>query len=306
MIKDNIMEAAKTAGISVKKTRDLLYLVSKNKQADTKSLIQLTGLSKSSVGLVLKDIPKFEDAEFSANYRMEEEEWNLYNKGEATDLIEWYKQAIANRPRAARKFDQFFALEDTVARRINLMDFYGDIDSKRLLFLGDDDGGSIAAAGLRKAKEISVLDIDKQILNNIKNISVKENLGITTGQYDARKMLPGQYKGKYDVVFTDPPYTAAGVGCFLSRAIEALDRSNPAARVYLCFGNSDRAKERFLPVYDLFVESGMMIRRVWDKFNRYEGAESIGSTSTLYMLEVTPRTKPVIKKEADGYIYTNN
>lgn len=49
-----------------------------------------------------------------------------------------------------------------------------------------------------------------------------------------------------------------------------------------------------------------MVRWVFDKFNRYEGAESIGSASSLFVLEVTPRAKPLIRGNYDRPIYTNS
>ena len=110
-------------------------------------------------------------------------------------------------------------------------------------------------------------------------------------------------KGKFDTVFTDPPYTPEGISLFVSRAIETLDKKNQTARVYVCYGNSDRAKERFLPIQDVLTDSGLMLRWVF-RFNRYEGAESVGSASSLYIAEVTPRTKPLIRGNYDKSIYT--
>jgi len=126
------------------------------------------------------------------------------------------------------------------------------------------------------------------------------------GNYDARKPLPPSYFGKFDIVFTDPPYTGEGIKLFVSRAIQALDPLNQAARIYVCYGNSDRAKERFLPIYEIFSSSGLMLRWVFDKFNRYQGADSIGSASSLFVLDVTSKTKSLITKNYDKPIYTNN
>ncbi|KUK84142.1 MAG: hypothetical protein XD98_0162, partial [Microgenomates bacterium 39_6] len=93
---------------------------------------------------------------------------------------------------------------------------------------------------------------------------------------------------------------------FISRAIESLDGANRAARIYFCYGNSDRAKERFLFVYEVLINSGLMVRWIFDKFNRYQGAESIGSASSLFITETTPKTKLLIKGNYDKPIYTNN
>ena len=78
------------------------------------------------------------------------------------------------------------------------------------------------------------------------------------------------------------------------------------SRIYLCYGASDRSKEKLLPIQQIIFQSGMITRWVFDKFNRYHGAESIGSASSLFATEVTPKTKPTIKGDYDKPIYTNN
>jgi predicted methyltransferase len=172
--------------------------------------------------------------------------------------------------------------------------------------LGDDDFTSIAIARYGTAEEITVLDIDKRILDGIGNISTQQKFEIKTIEYDARKILPRDFSGKYDVVFTDPPYTPNGISLFVSRAVEALDAQNQSARLYLSYGNSDRTKERFIPIYDNLADSGFMIRWVFDKFNRYNGAEAIGSASSLFICEATPKTHALINGSYDKPIYTNN
>jgi len=180
------------------------------------------------------------------------------------------------------------------------------VAGKRLLFLGDDDWGSVGVGLQKQAEKVVALDVDKRMLGSIRQLAELEKLEIETEMYDARDPLFNKWAGKFDVVFTDPPYTPQGVELFLSRAVSGLDLSKQTARIYLCFGNSDRAKERFLPIYELFVKSGLMIRWVWDKFNRYQGAESIGSASSLFILETTSKTKPLISGKNHGAIYTNN
>lgn len=146
------------------------------------------------------------------------------------------------------------------AKRAALLDFLGDIRAKRVLFLGDDDFTSVATANIKSAKDIAVVDIDERILDNIGTISDELNLGIKRVKHDLRKPTPIDLKGKFDIAFTDPPYTPEGIKLFVSRAVDVLDIKNQTARVYVCYGNSDRAKERFLPIQDAFTDSGLMLR----------------------------------------------
>ena len=130
-------------------------------------------------------------------------------------------------------------------------------------------------------------------------------LKIKTIQYDLREKLPQELLNSFDVVFTDPPYTTEGIKLFVSRSIQVLNEDNKAARIYFCYGNSDRAKERYLEIYRIIFESGLMIRWIFDRFNRYNGAESIGSASALFICEVTPRTHSIIKGGyKDDKLYT--
>lgn len=185
------------------------------------------------------------------------------------------------------------------------MQFMGDIKGKNLLFLGDDDMTSVACALTREAATITVLDVDTQILDSITEVSKREKLRIETWEYDIRKPLPPKFANKFDIVFTDPPYTPLGVETFLSRATASLDVQNKSARIYLCYGASDNSKERFLPIYEILTKSGLLIRFVFDKFNRYIGAESVGSTSTLFVCEVTSKTKvPQLQKHAKHFYTT--
>ncbi len=209
--------------------------------------------------------------------------------------LDFLKKIQKYYPKPNRKLDQFTASLETTAKRASLMSSFYDLDGKRILFLGDDDFTSLASSKISSPASVIVLDLDQRIVHSIKNISNQNKFNINSFQYDARENLPEKFAQKFDVVFTDPPYTQNGFNLFLSRAIDALDLRNKSARIYICFGNSDRARERFLPIYDILQKSGLMIRFIFDKFNFYKGADSIGNTSSLFVCDVTPQTKSLIK-----------
>ncbi len=95
---------------------------------------------------------------------------------------------------------------------------------KRILFLEDDDFTSVATASLKFAREIMVVDIDYRIISNISNISKKLNLGIKLVERDLRRSISLCLRERFDVVFSDSPYTPNGIKLFVFRAIEALDK----------------------------------------------------------------------------------
>jgi len=322
-IVEKIGQISRETGIPTKKVFDFLFELRSGESRENNKLVQKIGVSKNALNQ-LKELfssfllPSSKSTQlniaaisevqsiFGLAYNSEESLWSFLENEDYKQSIKLLEKLTDQRPSSEREYDQFTATVETTAKRVSLLSFLEDIQDKRLLFLGDDDFTSVACANLRKAKSVVVVDIDERIFKNIRNISESHSLGIKTLKYDARQKLPKELIGKFDVIFTDPPYTPKGIGLFVSRAIQLLDRDNKAARVYVCYGNSDRAKERFLAIYEVFINSGLMVRWVFDKFNRYQGAYSIGSSSSLFITEVTPKTKPIIKGNYDGSIYTNN
>ncbi len=318
------LEVSKQTGVPVKKVLDVFWYLTSGKAIDNNELVRMVGVSRNALNQVKKALSIYlnpPSKETSLRIDMTEEMSRLYNSNYLTEenllatLIESaiYKQSTAllsrfkdRRPVPNRNYDQFTATVETSAKRAALLDFLGDVRGKQVLFLGDDDFTSVVTANIRSAKGVAVLDIDDRILDNIGGVSSELDLGIRRVRHDLRKPIPAELRGKFDIVFTDPPYTPEGIRLFVSRAIEAIDRRNQTARVYVCYGNSDRARERFLPIQEVFTDAGLMFRWVFDRFNRYDGAELIGSASSLFVAEVTPQTKPLIRGNYDKPIYTND
>lgn len=322
-MRQRINQIAKETGIPLKKILDFLFLLRSGQSVENNQLVQKTGISKNALNQVkgllasalmppskntqlAEKAVKKTAALFGADYKPEEALWTFLEDEHYRKSVKLLKKYADQRPTPARKYDQFTATVETTAKRASLLNFFEEVKDQRLLFLGDNDFTSVVVANLGTALRITVLDIDKRVLAGIGSIAKDENLRIELAEYDARKPLLPSCQGAFDLVFTDPPYTPEGIKLFLSRAIQALDPANQSARVYICYGNSDRAKERFLPIYKALAESGLMVRWVLDKFNRYHGAQSIGSASSLLIGEVTPQTKPLIRGDYDKKIYTHN
>lgn len=320
---ERINQIARETGVPTKKIMDLLFILRTGELVENNELLQRVGVAKNALNQakellssVLKPPSKVtqlnEDSTqevqslFGPDYKPEEALWIILENDDYRKSVDLLKKYADQRPTSERKYDQFTATIETTARRASLLNFFEDVRGKRLLFLGDDDFTSVTVASLKEASGVMVLDIDDRILDNIRKVTKTESLEIGLENYDARKTLPTAYRQKFDIVFTDPPYTPEGIKLFVSRAIQALSPKNQSARIYVCYGNSDRAKERFLPIYEVLISSGLMMRWVFDKFNRYQGAESIGSASSLFILEVTSKTKPLITGNYDRSIYTNN
>jgi N4-bis(aminopropyl)spermidine synthase len=218
-----------------------------------------------------------------------------------SDLVSLLQKYSKDRPKPERSYDQFYATIETTAARACVMEENGDI-AGRIAFLGDDDLTSVAVSYLNKQADLTVFEIDERQTKNIRRIAQKEGLRIQLLEADLREQSTKTYNNRYDVVFTDPPYTPAGISIFLNRAIEMLKNSTKS-RIYLCYGTSDRSRERELAIQDVIIKKGLVINTKLPEFNKYIGAASINNQSSLYILDFTPKTHttPV----AGSRIYTN-
>lgn len=221
-------------------------------------------------------------------------------KEQREKVFGFFSKYREDRPRPDRNFDQFFVTEETVLRRAVLLGSTPDISQKQLLFLGDDDLTSVVFSLLFKVEKVTVVDIDNRILRFIEMVSQKEGLPIETFEHDLRNPLPKSEFKRYDVAFFDPPYTPEALNTWLIRAIESTVTGGPdrkkkkpealSCKYYLmCYGYTDRETERGLKIQQVLTSLGLVIREKVRDFNRYYGAESIGSKSDLFVLQPTPK-----------------
>ena len=171
-----------------------------------------------------------------------------------------------------------------------------------LLFLGDDDLTSVATALVGIDRPTTVVEVDSRLVALLSLTSEERGWDNRVVTHDLRAPLPSKWRGKYGCVFTDPPYSVEGFSLFVSRAVEVL---KPDGRLYVCFGHSRRARERGLQKQKVLADAGLLVEQVLADFNRYEGAESIGSKSALWVLSMTPKSKPLIKGQYTGELYTS-
>ena len=215
-------------------------------------------------------------------------------------VFEFFSKYREARPEPERNLDQFFATEETVLRRAILLGSIPDISQKQLLFLGDDDLTSVVFSLLFKAGKVTIVDIDSRVLRFIEMVSHKEGLLIETFEHDLRNPLPKSEFKRYDIAFFDPPYTPKALNTWLNRAIESTITAGPDRKkkkpellsrklYFLCYGYTDRETERGLKVQQVLTSLGLVIQEKIRDFNRYYGAESMGSKSDIYVIQPTPK-----------------
>lgn len=215
------------------------------------------------------------------------------------NLKKLYENYKSDRPLPDRNLDQFWATEETVIRRVLALGSIPDISQKKILFLGDDDLTSLAFCYLFEAKTVTVIDIDKRLIEFVNKIAKLEKLPIETFEYDLRNPLPKDRFKDYDIIFFDPPYTPEAIYTWFSRAIEATlgkgrnkRRKSPetlTTKTYMmCYGYSNRSTERGLKIQQIITSLGLIIQEKIRGFNQYFEAKSLGSSSDLYILQPTP------------------
>jgi predicted methyltransferase len=212
------------------------------------------------------------------------------------EFLEKYKNF---RPKPKREYDQFFATEETLIRRVSILENFID-QNKEILFLGDDDLNSLALSIFYSNIKIFVVDIDEDILNFINFVSEKEKFNIETCYHDLRNPLPKDKFKKFNLIFTDPPYTPSALELWLTRCIEASlgsgsnkKRKKPevlsSKYYFICYGYTNKETERGLKIQEIITKMGLVIQEKIRDFNNYYGAESLGSKSDLYLLQPTPK-----------------
>ncbi|TMR30474.1 putative methyltransferase [Nonomuraea zeae] len=193
---------------------------------------------------------------------------------------------IAGAPRARHVLDHVSATPETVLRRALLLGARFWLPGARLLCVGDHDLTSLAVKLVHPETDVTVVDIDERILAYID----EQRLGVRTRWADLRLGLPASAKD-HDLALTDPPYTPEGTGLFVARALEGLTDDG---RVLLAYGASERTPMLAFKVQQALSDLNLTYEAIYPDFNRYFGAEAIGSAADLYILRPTSKTRPAV------------
>lgn len=307
--------------LKVEEIEGILYLLINDLVKTNNELVLETGLPKETLRIFKKSISdileksgvdeilfKVDIGDQLKNEDLKPYKWRLleYNEPKYEKKLAEFRKKYDLEPK--REYDQFFATVNTSVSKVKAMVDKGQISGKNIALLGDDDLVSISInlAGLRP-REIIVYDVDRDILNTIDKVAEQEGYtNIKTKIYDVRKTIEKTEYGKFDVVSTDPPYTKSGIKLFLNRAVQLLKPSETfeGKYIYLFYGNSFKSPEKTIKIQEVISEFGLVIEDKIDKFARYHGAESIGSTSSMYILKTTPFTRTLDESLLSQSIYT--
>ena len=224
------------------------------------------------------------------------------------------KSFLDNRPSPEFALDQSHADFPTVLKKTLYLLKKGDIEGRKIIFLGDDDLISLAVDLTKLSNEITVVDIDNRVLNFLSNSATKLSIkNFNVINHDLRESIPENIINKYDIAVMDPPYTNEGLRLFLKRAKQVL-KSNiivdginypiVGKKCLLSFGNKPPNEIQKLQLS--ILDHGFIITEMIPDFNHYKGASIIGQFSHLYYLQtvIDPGSKYNFSF-ASGPIYTS-
>lgn len=309
-----LIQVAKKAHLAegIEGIRSILLYMYRFPTLKNKKLAQKTGIAIPALAAVRSELVKAGVIEKRNRLGLKGQEWvrkNLHFQFESDPLpndfgpyfkdlpkrLEFLNESInylENRPEPNFSYDQAHATLPTVLRRALYLVKKGEIEGRKLIFLGDDDATSILVGLTNLADKITVIDIDQEVLDYLSDFTKRNSIkNIDFINHDLRKALPSDFLNSYDVVIMDPPYTNQGLRLFLKRAREVLrthiqiDNNQYISigkKCILCFGN--KPPKEMQKIQMSLLDHGFVIKEMIPDFNRYRGASIIGQFSDLYYL----------------------
>ncbi|MEM2583552.1 MAG: bis-aminopropyl spermidine synthase family protein [Candidatus Thermoplasmatota archaeon] len=175
-----------------------------------------------------------------------------------------YKEIMKKRPCAVEKYDQGYMGCEDVLRRLSFIYERGDLIGK-IFVIGDDDFFSIACGLTFLPKKVTVVEIDKRIVEFINKIADEYSLCVEAYIQDIRKENEEFFK-KFDVFVTDPVETIPGIKLFLSRGAYSLKRNGAG---YFGLTTLEASLKKWYEIQQMIHEMGFVITDIRRKFSTY-------------------------------------
>lgn len=165
-----------------------------------------------------------------------------------------------------RPFNQMPCTRGTAQRRVaKVRELLKPEDP--ILLLGDDDLVSVELA-LAGFKNVTAVDIDPKVLEEIQRLCKDMDLTVRTVQQDLTKPAPASLYAPYELVLFDPEYSLAGVTFFLDAAME-LTRGRSGTRMLLSVHLMSLLRGGLPELQALFDRHGLEVREFHQGFNAY-------------------------------------
>ena len=155
--------------------------------------------------------------------------------GELTGVAAEVARAAKKAPPPRLELDQCHCTVGTKLRRVLAMHEADALVGRRILLLGDDDLTSLAIRSVVRGfgseatiANLSVVDVDPALVAFLRKELSGTPFPSSCTQHDLREPLASDFRGVFDTVVTDPPYTvAAAHPPAVVLAPEPVDRGRP-------------------------------------------------------------------------------
>ena len=182
------------------------------------------------------------------------------------------------------------------------------LQGRRIVFLGDDDWTSATLAlayrqlhsGDSAGVSIEVLDIDRRIVDALNAWAREQQVPLEAREYDLRQSSSLPPLDAVEAVFTDPPYTEAGLELFCRRARQLLPKDR--GELFLCYPVRD-PQGRY-EVESIWHGLGFTLLDFYRGWNQYEGNSLHAGQSAFWHLRVARPGPGLRERAAGGSIYT--
>lgn len=218
-------------------------------------------------------------------------------------------ELLAGVPAADRALDQAHCTVETKLRRVAYLQDAGALSGQSVLLVGDDDHLAVAIAlaaralGTPPPARLVVVDVDPAVVAFSRDAVARAGLASEAVIHDLRRPLQGRLLGRFDTVFTDPPYTLAGAELFLSRGAAALG-PGPGRQAFLCFG--PKPPDETARLQGTIADMGFAVQDLVRNFNEYVGAGVLAGASHLYHLVAGSRLSPSVGGRYEAALYTGD
>ncbi|MBS7621219.1 bis-aminopropyl spermidine synthase family protein [Candidatus Bathyarchaeota archaeon] len=182
------------------------------------------------------------------------------------EVLEKFKIIAEKRPSPSLDFFQGYMLESDVVARAALMHYYGDLDGKEIILIGDDDLLSVALALTGLPNRIIVLDVDKRLGDFLQTVNKDYGFNIEFVEYNVAEPLPKEFRERFDVFSSEPLETVSGLKAFLIRGVACLKENGVG---YFGLTHYEASLKKWLAVQKLLAKMNCVITDVIQGFSVY-------------------------------------
>jgi predicted methyltransferase len=215
----------------------------------------------------LNNIFKCEVSPFGINYVH-------YDKNQTRSLL----KILDKRPRPDYKLDHQPLMPELTMMRASYIASEENLYNKNVAFVGDYDSTNIALNLITKIDHSTVFDIDRRLIKYFSKVAMENKYNLNTVECDLFKFNKKEYKNKFDVFITDPPYALKGMLDFIDVSISVL-KDGGAGYIAVPYHNNIAWTERLLFETDrLLLKRGCVITDIYKGFHRYQTADGLKSS----------------------------